>query len=37
MRSAVIADTQGMSSNTKSTLVENAQPMGLSDRPDSNV
>ncbi|KAL7300937.1 hypothetical protein TKK_0006219 [Trichogramma kaykai] len=37
MRSAVIADSQGISSNTKSNLVENAQPVGLSDRPDSNV
>jgi hypothetical protein len=37
MRATVITDSQGMSSNTKSTLVQNAQPMGVSERPDSNV
>ncbi|XP_058793350.1 calcium channel flower isoform X1 [Phymastichus coffea] len=36
-RAAATVDGPGMSSHTKSNLVENAQPIGLSNRPDSNV
>lgn len=36
MRSAAM-ETQAPSSSMQSTLVENAQPLGYSSKPDSNV
>lgn len=36
MRNAAGTDSHVMTA-TRSNLVENAQPMGLSERPDSNV